>query len=154
MLPVFDDDVFEFIAEELFARLFKGGLDFDEVGEDTGGLEVVGLTALDGGEEALDGLGGVGAMVEDFFEGILAGFEAAEFGADLFELTAGFADFGLTGGEFAVDELALVGKGFDFGLAIGEAEGELRFHLGDAGEVCLRAFGFAGGAGAVPLVRC
>lgn len=109
LLPVFDDDVFEFVVEELFGSFFEGRLDFDKVGEDTGWLEVVGFAAFDGGEEALDGLGGVGAMVEDFFERILTGFEAAEFGADLFELTAGFADFGLAGGEFAVDEFALIG---------------------------------------------
>ena len=53
VLPVVDDDVFQFFMQEFFGGLLVGGVDFDKVGEHADGLEILSFAALDGGEQTL-----------------------------------------------------------------------------------------------------
>src|ERR1700691_6066755 len=57
LVPVLDDYVFEFFVEKIFSRFFECRFHFDEIRQDAGGAEVVGLPVLNGGEEALDAFG-------------------------------------------------------------------------------------------------
>ena len=96
------------------------------------------MPRLQGGEQALDGLGGVGAVGEDLFERFLAG---ANFRDLVFQLVDFVADGG--GGVAALAQILLRAQAvdahaFEFHLALGEGLGDL-----PAGDI--EAFDFGGG---------
>src|ERR1019366_1152447 len=149
--PVLDDDVLELLVEELFRRLFELRVDFDVVGEDAEGLQVVRLALFERGEESLDALGGVGAMGEHLFERFLAAANVADLGLDAVELAAQFGGEAAAVGEVLLGALALAGDGFELHLPLGDGLGKLL-----AGEIEAGDFGggdgfFAGGAGGLTV---
>ena len=72
LLPVLHHHVLELLVQELFGRLFELRVHFHEVGQHAERLEVVGLALFERREEALDRLGGVGAVRQDLLERFLA----------------------------------------------------------------------------------
>ena len=106
IVPVLNDYILELFVQELLGGLFEGGLHFDKVRQDADGVEVFGFTALNGREQALDAFGGIGAMGDDFFERILAGFQSGRFGTQLIEQFARFGGLQLARVQFFFDATA------------------------------------------------
>ncbi len=78
MVVGFDNDVFEFIAKILFDGGFVLFLDFRVICKDSNGVEVLPAAAFVRGEQLLDGIGGVGTVVENLRESFMARANAGE----------------------------------------------------------------------------
>ena len=151
-VPGFDDDVVEFVAQEIFDHALVAWFDFEEVGEHAyrreAGLHHAGL------EQAADGFGGVSVLGDDGFEraflaerGGVLGAENVEigFGAGFFQLL--LLDQAAELADLFGDAADALGDGFKFEgeLAALSAEGfDLNAGVGDLG---FEAAGFAVGSG-------
>ena len=113
--------------QELFGCLLVGRLDLDEIRQHARGLEAVGLSTLDGSEQPLDGLGGVGAVRENLVERIQARLQARKSGAGLIEIAPRRTQFRLARAQFPFRAPALRGERFELHLARRQPGGELRF---------------------------
>ena len=93
------------------------------------GRKSFGFAALDGGEQALHAFGGIGAMRKNFFERILAGFQARSFGAQLIEDSAGLPPrWALRTSSSSSTPALAVGGGFQLHLPRGHLSRQIRLH--------------------------
>ena len=95
LIERFDDDVLELLAEKLLDRGFVFFLDFGVVGEQAEGAEASRRGVAIRIEELLHGIGRVGALAKNLFDGGVPGALGGQFLAHLLELLAGFL-LGLT----------------------------------------------------------
>ena len=86
-VPGLDDDVVEFVAQEVFDDAFVARLDFEEVGEHAYRSEAALHHA--GLEEAADGFGGVSVLGDDGFERAFLAERGGVFGAENVEIGFG-----------------------------------------------------------------
>ena len=90
----FDHHVFQFVAQELFDRGFVFFLNFRVVRQQADGFEPdgrgVGRAFVGDVEQLLHGIGGVGAIAENLFDGGVAGAFGGKVFTQLFKLRSGF----------------------------------------------------------------
>ena len=151
LLPVAHHHVLELFVEELFRRLFELRVHFHIVGEHAEGLKVVRLALFERSEEALNALGGVGAMGEHLFERFLAPADVRDLGLDAVELAAQFGGEAAAVGEVLLGAAALAGNGFELHLALGDGLGKLLAGDVEAGDLGGGDGLFAGGAGGLAI---
>ncbi len=120
LIPVFDHHIFKFVVQKFLCGTFAGGVDVDEIGEDTEGLEAACLFAFDSAEKAFDGLGGVGVVRDDVFERFLLGTEAGGFAPQIIDGAPHLLGESALGGKGGLGLAALNGDGLEFELAIGD----------------------------------
>ena len=77
MVEGFDDDILEFVAQELFDGALVLRFDFGVIGQYADGAKIARRRTI-GREEFLHGLGGIGVVVEDAFERLPPGAGAGQ----------------------------------------------------------------------------
>ncbi len=90
MIESLDDDVFEFVAEELLDCAFVLLLDFRVIGEDSDGAEAARIGFAIHGEKFLHRFGGVRAVIENLFERAAASAFGGEIIAHFFVALSDF----------------------------------------------------------------
>ena len=146
-----DDDVVEFVAEELVDYALVLAVDFEEVSEGAYGGHAVGVLLVGVGlEDVADGVGGVAVLLDKGFEGVTAAVEGRDFAAQLVAAALGLRLFGASGlylqaefGDLGFETLQALGDRLERerDLAALEAEG-LELLFGDVG-LGDEALGFA-----------
>ena len=80
----FDDDVVEFVTEELVDNTLVFTVDFEEVGEGANSGHAVGVVLVGVSlEDVADGVGGVAVLSDQGFEGAAAAVETGDFATEL-----------------------------------------------------------------------
>ena len=123
--PGLHHHVLQFLVQKLFGGLLKLRIHFDEVGQHAHRLQITGLPFVDGFEEPLHALGGVGAMGDDLFERIPSSLQAGRFLTSLFQLLARFAGLLLMVRQGRFHVFALVAQGLQLHLPRRQLGGDL-----------------------------
>src|ERR1700722_7578273 len=154
-IPGFDDDVVEFVAEELVNDALVLAVNLEEVGQRAYGGHSVGVLLVGAGlENVANGVSGVAVLADEGFEGVAPACEGRDFAAQLIAATLGLGFFAAAGfdleagfGDLGFETLQALGDGLEghLYLATLQAEG---FELvpGDVG-VGEETLGFALEAG-------
>ena len=82
----------------------------------SGGTEILGFALLNSGKETLYAFRCICAMRKDFFQRILARFEARSFGAQMIEILPRFRRMRLANAQFFFHRALAVGRGFQLHL--------------------------------------
>lgn len=120
ILPIADDDEFEFVVQKFFGGFFELRIDFEEIGQDANGFEFAGCASFGSGEHFFDGFCGVAAVLDDFAEGIFASFDAGVFAAEAVGGLAAFVELIALALQFEFDFAALGADGLE--LLLGDLE--------------------------------
>ena len=95
LIPIVDDDIFQLFVQEIFGGFFVGRIDLDEIRQHASRNKSFRFAPFDRGKQTLDTFSCIRAMRKDFFERILAGFEARGFGSQMIEIVPRFGRVGL-----------------------------------------------------------